>query len=62
MTCEEIAMESRIPISSIHHVLTEVDNARPRITQTVKTIFTDYKCEALFHTASPCLQSHNESF
>jgi len=44
MTCEEIAVESRIPTSSIHRVLTEVeghcwphDNARPRIAQTVKT-------------------------
>ena len=53
-------MESRIPISPIHHALTEVeghcpshDNARPCITQTVKTVFTDYKCEALSHTASP---------
>jgi hypothetical protein len=67
MTCEEIAMESRIPISPIHHVLTEVeghypphDNARPHITQSVKTVFTDYKCKALSHTASPCLQSQNK--
>jgi hypothetical protein len=60
MTCEETAMESRIPISPIYHALTEVeghcpshDNARPCIAQTVKTLFTDYKCEALSHTASP---------